>query len=160
MSRRLISPRLEKLAAQHERATTQKERDEVKRQIDRLIRKQERDREWAWRKTDNGRLTSSFLSLDAHLAKFDDQSKVAALSDVGRGEEMMFAEINEHEKHLLVAEAFEKGDASNRRFASAVLDGATEEDLGMTRQGFNWKLRNVSQKILLSTPPEKPRYKT
>ena len=153
MSRRLISPRLEKLAAQYERATTQKERDEAMVQIDLQSRKEELDRERKHRRTDKGKLeASSRLSLDALMAKFDDPSKIAALSDGGMGARKSFAEIDSHEKDLVVALALKKLDDQDRVFAIAVLNGATEEDLGMTRQGFNWKLRNVSQKILLSTP--------
>ena len=45
--------------------------------------KLERDRERSWRESRQGAFESSMLSLDEHMAKFDDPSKIATLSDGG-----------------------------------------------------------------------------
>ena len=83
-----ISEALKRLAAEYEHATTQKERDRLWREVGRVSYKQERDREGAHRRdTDIGRFEASMLSLDEHMAKFDDPSKIAAFSDRGKGAE-------------------------------------------------------------------------
>ena len=65
-----ISEALKRLAGEYEHATTQKERD----------------REGAHRRgTNNGRFEASMLSLDEHMSKFDDPSKVVVFSDGGKG---------------------------------------------------------------------------
>ena len=46
--------------------------------------KLERDRERSWRESRQGAFESSMLSLDEHMAKFDDPSKIATLSDGGK----------------------------------------------------------------------------
>ena len=81
-----ISEALKRLAAEYEHATTQKERDRLMREIARVSEKQERDREGAHRRdTEMGRFEASMLSLDEHMAKFDDPSKVVVFSDGGKG---------------------------------------------------------------------------
>ena len=83
-----ISESLKALAAEYDRATTQKERDRLMREIARVSDKQERDREGAHqRDTDIGRFEASMLSLDEHMAKFDDPSKIATFSDGWKGAE-------------------------------------------------------------------------
>ena len=49
--------------------------------------KLERDRERSWRESRQGAFESSMLSLDEHVAKFDDPGKIAAFSDGGHGAE-------------------------------------------------------------------------
>ena len=81
-----ISEALKRLAAEYGHATTQKERDRIWHEIMRVSYRQERDREGAHRRdTDMGRFEASMQSLDAHMAKFDDPSKIATFSDGGRG---------------------------------------------------------------------------
>ena len=46
--------------------------------------KLERDRERSWRESRQGAFEASMLSLDEHMAKFDDPSKIATLSDGGK----------------------------------------------------------------------------
>ena len=83
-----ISESLKALAAEYERATTQKERDRLMREIARVSDKQERDRDGAHRRdTRQGVFEASMLSLDEHMAKFDDPSKVATFSDGCKGAE-------------------------------------------------------------------------
>ena len=83
-----ISEGLKRFAAEYEHATTQKERDRLMREIARVSDKQERDREGAHRRdTRQGAFEASMLSLDEHMAKFDDPSKVATFSDGGKGAE-------------------------------------------------------------------------
>ncbi len=93
--KREISEALKRLADEHEHATTQKERDGLWREIVCVSYKQERDREGAHRRdTDIGRFEASMLSLDAHMAKFDDPSKIAAFSDGGKGDDDMAGRID------------------------------------------------------------------
>ena len=49
--------------------------------------KRERDRERNWRDTDKGAFESSMLSLDEHVKRFKDPSKIATFSDGGTGAE-------------------------------------------------------------------------
>ena len=51
----------------------------------RMALKREADRERSWRKSRQGAFESSMLSLDEHVAKFDDPGKIAAFSDGVRG---------------------------------------------------------------------------
>ena len=46
--------------------------------------KLERDRERSWRESRQGAFEASMLSLDEHMAKFDDPSKIATFSDGGK----------------------------------------------------------------------------
>ena len=58
------------------------------REIARVSDKQERDRDGAHRRdTRQGMFEASMLSLDEHIKKFDDPSKIATFSDCGRGAE-------------------------------------------------------------------------
>ena len=83
-----ISESLKALAAEYDRATTQKERDRLMREIARVSDKQERDRDGAHRRdTRQGAFEASMLSLEAHMAKFDDPSKVTTFSDGCKGAE-------------------------------------------------------------------------
>ena len=49
--------------------------------------KLERDRERSWRESRQGAFEASMLSLDEHVAKFDDPGKIATFSDGGRDAE-------------------------------------------------------------------------
>ena len=87
-----ISEALKRLAAEYDRATTQKERDRLMREIARVSDKQERDREGAHRRdTRQGAFEASMLSLDEHMAKFDDPGKIATFSDGCKGAESVHA---------------------------------------------------------------------
>ena len=154
-----VSEALKKLASEYEHATTEKERGRLWREIVRVSYKQERDREGAHRRdTDIGRLESSMLSLDEHMAKFDDPSKIATLSDRGNGAESVRNGGVRLPKDVL-EEALELLSKSDKAFVLDVLDGKGWEEMKLTRQGFNWKIRDVVKK-LLSTPRKNPRFKT
>ena len=56
----------------------------------RHCRKQERDRERKWRMSRQGAFEFSFSALDEMMATFADPSKVAVLSDHGRGAELIY----------------------------------------------------------------------
>ena len=49
--------------------------------------KLERDRERSWRESRQGAFEASMLSLDEHVAKFDDPGKIATFSDGGKDAE-------------------------------------------------------------------------
>ena len=119
--------------------------------------KLENDRERSHRKSERGALDFANSSLDELMSRFDDPSKVALISDHGRGAEAINRIDSDEE---VIAEALSRLDESDRDFAQAVLNGMTWQASGLTRQGFNWKLRSIIRKILLSTPPQKPRFKT
>ena len=109
--------------------------------------KREADRERAWRKTRQGAFESAFVSLDAHVEKFDDSGKIAVFSDCGAGEERIFARYDERDKARQIADALRRLSPKDRRFASAVLHGATWRELGLTRQGFNFKIRCIERRL-------------
>ena len=154
-----ISEALKRLAAEYGRATTQKERDRLTREIASVSYKEERDREGARRRgTNKGRFEASMLSLDAHMAKFDDPSKIAAFSDEGKGAESIRSGGAELPVDVL-EEALERLPEHDKAFARDVLGGKRWGEMNLTRQGFNWKIREVVRK-LLSTPCKNPRFKT
>jgi hypothetical protein len=56
-------------------------------------------------------------------------------------------------------EALEQLSERDKAFVRDVLDGKRWGEMKLTRQGFNWKIREVVKK-LLSTPRKNPRFKT
>ena len=154
-----ISEALKRLAAEYEHATTQKERDRLTREIASVSYKQERDREGVHRRdTDKGRFEASMLSLDEHMANFDDPSKVATFSDGGKGAESVRNGGVELPEDVL-EEALKQLSVRDKAFVRDVLAGTSWGEMKLTRQGFNWKIRVVVKK-LLSTPCQNPRFKT
>ena len=154
-----ISEALKRLAAEYEHATTQKERDRLTREIASVSYKQERDRDGAHRRdTEMGRFEASMLSFDEHMAKFDDPSKIATFSDGGKGAEDVRNGGVELPEDVL-EEALEQLSERDKAFVRDVLDGKRWGEMKLTRQGFNWKIREVAKK-LLSTPRKNPRFKT
>ena len=120
--------------------------------------KREADRERSWRKSRQGAFESSMLSLDEHVAKFDDPGKIAAFSDGGRGA----ASVRNGGAGLpndVLGEALTRLSERDRAFVRDVLGGRRWQEMKFTRQGFNWKIREIVKK-LLSTPCENPRFKT
>ena len=155
-----ISEALKRLAAEYEHATTQKERDRLTREIASVSCTELRDRVGAHRRiTNKGRFAASMLSLDEHMAKFDDPSKVATFSDRGKGAESVRNGGVELPEDAL-EEALEQLSERDKAFARDVLDGKRWGEMKLTRQGFNWKIREVAKKKLLSTPRKTPRFKT
>ena len=82
-----ISEALNRLAAEYEYATTQEERDRLRREIARISYSQEADRAKSRRNSRQGAFDAAMLSLDAHMETFDDPSKIATFSDGGKGAE-------------------------------------------------------------------------
>ena len=119
--------------------------------------KQERDRERKWRMSRQGAFVSSMQSFDALMETFEDPSSIRIFSDRGRGAEAINSIDSSDEE--VIADALSRLDEPDRDFAQAVLNGMTWQTSGLTRQGFNWKLRSIIKKILLSTPPQKGRFK-
>ena len=120
--------------------------------------KRERDRERNWRDTDKGAFESSMLSLDEHVKRFKDPSKISTFSDGGTGAEAVRNGGVELPEDVL-EEALKPLSKRDRDFVHDVLGGKRWGDMKLTRQGFNWKIRGIVEK-LLSTPLQNPRFKT
>ena len=149
-----ISEALKHLAAEYEHATTQKERDRLTREIARVSYKQERDREGVHRRdTDKGRFEASMLSLNEHMAKFDDPSKVATFSDGCKGAESIRNGGVEAPSDVIEA-ALSRLSERDKAFARSVLDGKRWPELGMPKRTFNWKIKKVCS--LIAHPLPKP----
>ena len=145
-----ISEALKRLAAEYNRATTQKERDRLTHEIARVSYKQERDREGAHRRdTDKGRFEASMLSLDEHMAKFDDPSKIATFSDGGKGAESVRNGGVELPEDVL-EEALKRLPKRDKAFARDVLDGKRWAELGMPKATFYRRLKKVEATVRLT----------
>ena len=150
-----ISEALKKLAAEYGQATTQKDRDRIWHEIVRVSYKQERDREGAHRRdTDMGRFEASMQSLDAHMAKFDDPSKIATFSDGGRGAESVRNGGVEMPEDV-IEEAMKRLSERDKAFARDVLDGKGWRELELGKRGFNKRLARICL-LLGSHPLQKP----
>ena len=142
-----ISEALKKLAAEYDRATTQKERDRLTRKIARVSYKQERDREGAHRRdTEMGRFEASMQSLDEHMAKFDDPSKIATFSDGGKGAESVRNGGVELPEDVL-EEALERLPERDKAFVQDVLDGKRWAELGMPKATFYRQLKKIAERV-------------
>ena len=113
--------------------------------------KREADRERGWRKTKQGAFESAFMSLDAHVEKFDDPGTIAAFSDGGAGEGRIFARYDERDRARQVADALRRLTPKDRSFASAVLRGATWRELGVGKRGFNKRLGKICERLKSDT---------
>ena len=150
-----ISEALKRLAAEYGHATTQKERDRIWHEIMRVSYRQERDREGSHRRnTDIGRLEASMQSLDAHMAKFDDPSKIATFSDGGRGAESVRNGGVEMPEDV-IEEAMKRLSERDKAFARDVLDGKGWRELELGKRGFNKRLARICL-LLGSHPLQKP----
>ena len=145
-----ISESLKALAAEYDRATTQKERDRLMREIARVSDKQERDRDGAHRRdTRQGVFEASMLSLDEHMAKFDDPSKVATFSDGGKGAEDVRNGGVELPEDVL-EEALKQLSVRDKAFVRDVLDGKRWAELGMPKATFYRRLKKVEEAVRLA----------
>ena len=150
-----ISEALKRLAAEYGHATTQKERDSIWHEIMRVSYRQERDREGSHRRdTDMGRFEASMQSLDAHMAKFDDPSKIATFSDGGRGAESVRNGGVEMPEDV-IEEAMKRLSERDKAFARDVLDGKGWRELELGKRGFNKRLARICL-LLGSHPLQKP----
>ena len=147
-----ISEALKRLAAEYEHATTQKERDRLTREIARISYSQEADRAKSRRNSRQGAFDAAMLSFDAHMETFDDPSKIATFSDGGKGA----ASIRNGGVELpedVLEEALKRLSKRDKAFVLDVLDGKRWGEMKLTRQGFNWKIREVVKKYF--PPPAK-----
>ena len=112
--------------------------------------KLERDRARSRRKSDQGAFESAFMSLDAHVEKFDDPGKIAAFSDGGAGAESVFDRCDESEMAHQIDKALLRLTEDERDFARAVLSGATWRELGMSKATFYRWVEKIE--ALLKTP--------
>ena len=150
-----ISEALKRLAAEYGHATTQKERDRIWHEIMRVSYRQERDREGSHRRdTDMGRFEASMQSLDEHMAKFDDPSKIATFSDGGRGAESVRNGGVEMPEDV-IEEAMKRLSERDKAFARDVLDGKGWRELELGKRGFNKRLARICL-LLGSHPLQKP----
>ena len=113
--------------------------------------KMERDRERSRRKSEQGAFEYAFMSLDAHVEKFDDPGKIAAFSDGGAGGESIYAHCEKSDRARQIEEALLRLSEDERRFARAVLRGATWCALGIGKRGFNKRLAKICEKLNVST---------
>ena len=141
-----ISEALKRLAAEYDRATTQKERDRLMREIARVSDKQERDRERKRRETGQGAFDAAMLSLDAHMASFDDPSKIAAFSDGGSGAAAIRDGGADAPADVIEA-VLGRLPERDRAFARAVLDGKRWREMGIGKRGFNKRLAKICSRL-------------
>ena len=87
-----------------------------------------------------------------------DPSKIAALSDNGRGADALVDAAGWRAASR--AAALKRLGKADRDFVLAVFRGATWRELGTTRQGFNKRIRKISENFGFHPPPEKPSLKT
>ena len=104
--------------------------------------KLERDRERSWRESRQGAFESSMLSLDEHMAKFDDPGKIAAFSDGGIGA----ASVRNGGAGLpddVLEEALMRLSERDRAFVRDVLGGKTWRMMKVGKRGFNKRLAKI-----------------
>ena len=124
----------------------------------RMALKREADRERSWRKSRQGAFESSMLSLDEHVAKFDDPGKIAAFSDGGMGA----ASVRNGGVELpddVLEEALKPLSKRDKAFVLDVLDGNGWRELGVGKRGFNKRLAKICS-LLGSHPMPKSSLKT
>ena len=153
-----ISEALNRLAAEYEHATTQKERDRLRREIARVSYSQEADRAKSRRNSRQGAFDAAMLSLDAHMETFDDPSKIATFSDGGKGA----ASVRNGGVELpddVLEEALKPLSKRDKAFVCDVLDGKGWRELELGKRGFNKRLAKICS-LLGSHPLQKSSLKT
>ena len=153
-----ISEALNRLAAEYEHATTQKERDRLRREIARISYSQEADRAKSRRNSRQGAFDAAMLSLDAHMETFDDPSKIATFSDGGKGAESVRNGGVELPDDVL-EEALKPLSKRDKAFVCDVLDGKGWRELELGKRGFNKRLAKICS-LLGSHPLQKSSLKT
>ncbi len=144
-----ISEALKKLAAEYDRATTQKVRDRLRREIARISYSQEADRAKSRRNSRQGAFDAAMLSLDAHIETFEDPSKIVAFSDGGNGARSIRnggVELPDDE----LEEAMKPLSERDRDFALDVLDGKTWGEMRVPKATFYRRLKKVEAKVRLT----------
>ena len=153
-----ISEALKRLAGEYEHATTQKERDRLRREIARISYSQEADRAKSRRNSRQGAFDAAMLSLDAHMETFDDPSKIATFSDGGKGA----ASVRNGGVELpddVLEEALKPLSKRDKAFVCDVLDGKGWRELELGKRGFNKRLAKICS-LLGSHPLQKSSLKT
>ena len=153
-----ISEALKRLAGEYEHATTQKERDRLRREIARVSYSQEADRAKSRRNSRQGAFDAAMLSLDAHMETFDDPSKIATFSDGGKGA----ASVRNGGVELpddVLEEALKPLSKRDKAFVCDVLDGKGWRELELGKRGFNKRLAKICS-LLGSHPLQKSSLKT
>ena len=153
-----ISEALNRLAAEYEYATTQEERDRLRREIARISYSQEADRAKSRRNSRQGAFDAAMLSLDAHMETFDDPSKIATFSDGGKGA----ASVRNGGVELpddVLEEALKPLSKRDKAFVCDVLDGKGWRELELGKRGFNKRLAKICS-LLGSHPLQKSSLKT
>ena len=153
-----ISEALKRFAAEYEHATTQKERDRLRREIARISYSQEADRAKSRRNSRQGAFDAAMLSLDAHMETFDDPSKIATFSDGGKGA----ASVRNGGVELpddVLEEALKPLSKRDKAFVCDVLDGKGWRELELGKRGFNKRLAKICS-LLGSHPLQKSSLKT
>ena len=153
-----ISEALKRLAAEYEHATTQKERDRLRREIARISYSQEADRAKSRRNSRQGAFDAAMLSFDAHMETFDDPSKIATFSDGGKGA----ASVRNGGVELpddVLEEALKPLSKRDKAFVCDVLDGKGWRELELGKRGFNKRLAKICS-LLGSHPLQKSSLKT
>ena len=120
--------------------------------------KLERDRERSWRESRQGAFEASMLSLDEHVAKFDDPGKIATFSDGGNGA----ASVRNGGVELpddVLEEALKPLSKRDKAFVCDVLDGKGWRELELGKRGFNKRLAKICS-LLGSHPMPKSSLKT
>ena len=113
--------------------------------------KMERDRERYHRTTRQGSFESAILSLDAHMAGFDDPSKIAAFSDGGRGAERIYASAEMTTSTRRVLAELPEAD---RQFVRDFLQGKRWAEMGIPKRTYNWKIQKILK--IIAHHPQKP----
>ena len=144
-----ISEALNRLAAEYEYATTQEERDRLRREIARISYSQEADRAKSRRNSRQGAFDAAMLSLDAHMETFDDPSKIATFSDGGKGAESIRNGGVEVPADV-IAEAMGHLSEQDKAFALAVLSGKGRSDMGVPKATFYRRLKKVEARVRLT----------
>ena len=153
-----ISEALKRLAGEYEHATTQKERDRLRREIASVSYIQESDRAKSRRNSRQGAFDAAMLSLDAHMETFDDPSKIATFSDCGRGAASVRNGGGELPDDVL-EEALKPLSKRDKAFVCDVLDGKGWRELELGKRGFNKRLAKICS-LLGSHPLQKSSHKT
>ena len=89
------------------------------------------------------------LSLDEHMAKFDDPGKVATFSDGGKGAEAVRNGGVELPEDVL-EDALKRLSERDKAFARDVLDGKRWAELGMPKATFYRRLKKVEELVRLT----------
>ena len=114
--------------------------------------KLERDRERSWRESRQGAFEASMLSLDEHMAKFDDPGKIATFSDGGKVAESI-RNGGVETPFDVVESALSRLSKRDKAFARALLDGKRWLELRMPKATFYRRMKKVEEKVRL--PPSK-----